>query len=93
MKIDRITYKPGWRFEVTRVGDRASIRLYGDVIDSWHPHAPTMIDFETSVPYDASDEFYLDAAKQLVRRAEQHEINEWFKVDGKRWPTSRHGVF
>lgn len=99
--LKSITYKPNHYFEVVlfpqvedeygeRRNDACGIRLKATVDDSnvisnitlgpeeFFPHHPIylrMIDRE----------YIIDLAFQLVRRHENHEVEEWFKVDGTHW--------
>lgn len=97
--LKSITYKPGYIFEVIyffkiedgeRRSDACGIRMIVTIKDSneWNkitigpeeyfPHHPIylrMIDRE----------YIIDAAFRLVRRFENHEVEEWFRVDGDYW--------
>lgn len=88
LMISRITYKPGWVFRLQ--GNSLFVRA--KVLDSWPPHGETEVEFETAVAPEYSEDLFFRQALRLVQRAETHEMREWFKVDGIRWPDLHHSL-
>ena len=88
--LTQISYKPGWRFEFH---PPANVELRVATIDSWPPHAALETSFETSVWSCCDRDAFIAAVLGLVRQAEEHELREWFKVDGARWPDGEHSKF
>lgn len=92
--VERVTYKPGWCFHVTEiVPGVSSVELRGKVTSSWRPHDEILVTFETSLHEGLDEKSMLTALLSLVRHAESHETQEWFKLDGVRWPHSDHSRF
>lgn len=89
--ISRITYKRGFQFNVERDQSRAIcyIRLTAWVTPSNRPNTEEIIPI---VQMSALDEYALskmsmDSVLQFISHSlfslEKHELNEWFKIDGK----------
>lgn len=88
-RLDRIKYKPGYAFNITRVSPDNSVYLdmymldiTAHVLDAANPTEKIRLNFSAAFdPQDINlpfEEFVLNQIKIM----EMHEVNEWFKIDG-----------
>lgn len=71
-----VTYKPGWKFSATE----EHLVIEHDVADS-RGGQPMHLTFR--FPWDEGWKHYtVDYVWDCIRRAEMHEMAEWFRVDG-----------
>lgn len=86
--VERITYKPGYRFKVESQGEGTYWRylilwVTSDEIDSrtGEPKA----DFERwiELPFTDSEESIVAQVRALLKEIELHEMNEWLRLDGE----------
>jgi hypothetical protein len=90
--LERITYKPGWRFEVSSsygsTGSPDAISLYayhrqpdanrsGEMVQLVCPTSWTEDELS-----DLTDAQLVDRIRRLIIEAEMHEVEEWLKFDG-----------
>lgn len=89
--IAKVTYKPGWRIELTEfcsMGDGRTFegQLHVVTPDSWHPErmAEVLMYEGIAAPYlhENIGTFAVSWLERLIRRCEDHEYNEWLRVDG-----------
>lgn len=82
--VARITYKPGWTFEVYDghwEGQHLVIRT--EVADTYNPGITTILDVHTKIP-PLEDEDQLEKfLAWRLGRLEMHEMREFLKRDGK----------
>lgn len=92
--LKRFTYKPGWRFRVRTRGSssslfgRSQLHIVMETQDSRRDDsAKVEIEMWTSIPYDfeegAPEWSIREWVRHEIRTMELHELDEWFKVDGK----------
>lgn len=83
--MDRFTYKPGYRFTVSESNDpeaAAVIRLDMDVPDSTGNDMLVFGGF--LVPQGLTEEgFWKWLRDHAIDYIENHEADEWFRIDGK----------
>lgn len=88
--LARFTYKPGWEFtaDITPHG-LITLTIRAMVHDADNPQNICPITFtETIDPYivkhraDADERYWMKWLHSMIRRAEEHEIDEFFQVDG-----------
>ena len=87
--MERVTYKPGYQFSVWRAPDGSSLYVTlssaplpdaeGLKPEAQPVHCANMVDFQVLCT-EENRQYY---AAKLIEDLERHEINEWFKVDGK----------
>ena len=91
-----VTYKPGWRFTVRpAAADFAYLEVQAPVYDTATP--ARSMNISISYAFGLSDwvnrrTFYA-FVRQCAKRTEEHEFNEWFRVDGSPWPSDDHSTF
>jgi hypothetical protein len=79
--LSRISYKPGWEFEV-HGSDRMSFRVRPP--DTYGPTGAIVdIVLEVRVDDSMSDDEILDRLRIKILAFEDHECLEWFKLDGE----------
>ena len=82
--LARITYKPGRSFRL--VGE-LSVVMEADLADATRPACNINLSFIKPIPpHDIAlwNEYdLLQHVKRLCAYAEEHEIKEWLKIDGK----------
>jgi hypothetical protein len=93
--VGRLTYKPGWRFEVDP-GMRFGSVYNGEMVVAELRVSQRSKDATLRTPGDSwtmmveplrefqcqDERTLLEAVYRLVKRLELHELDEWFKVDG-----------
>lgn len=89
--LDRVEYKPGWRFQVMPDGPGRIllVAIREDVLDAYGSgkRSPQMTAQglpASDVIGDGSDEMWVHVVHDVLSRAEQHEVDEWFRVGGVR---------
>ncbi len=90
--LDRFSYKSGWEFELqTKVGDTEDsvigLSVIMHVLDASGSDKVIPVQMvKKLIPsrYKTEDEFY-EWLKRTIWIAEDHEMMEWFKVDGKKY--------
>jgi len=89
--LARFRYKPDWHLDITRrpeVGC-ARLRATATVLDSRELCVPERINImgEYNLPrlgeMQDPDLFFRDFLRASIRNMELHEVDEWFRVDGK----------
>lgn len=90
--VKRITYKPGWRIycasrprEPEVPEGELVVRIIFMAEDVTAPGKQTKVGLGVSfwLDQDYSEEVILKRIMQGVRELEMHEVEEWFKVDGR----------
>ena len=84
--LRRITYKPGWTVELyggDYEGPWVDIRF--ECPDAYQPDQTTSIRVRSPVPPTFTDADFVEWLLWRIRRVEDHECREWFKVDGSAW--------
>lgn len=85
--LSKVSYKPGWVFEVSEPDDVQGLRLSIHVTmeDSYKPGNSTELHIHSPIqPLDNQDAF-LRWLLWRLKLVEMHELLEWFKVDSKPW--------
>ena len=85
--VARYTYKPGARFTVSTHEHSygfIAIMLIIEVPDAEHPGQLTRVVNMQSVEPGMPMEVLPQLIRELVRKAELHEIDEWLRLDGAR---------
>lgn len=81
--LDRLTYRPGWTFEVYDgrfEGQHLVIRA--EVDNSYQPGQLVVLDIHSMLPPMRDVAALEDWLGWRLRRVESHEQREWFKRDG-----------
>lgn len=84
--VARVTYKPGWVFEVNvDEWDGLTLRAVATVPDSHNPpDGITVLGIDTPIPPLDDARQFLEWLGWRLRRIEAHEVREWLAVDGRR---------
>lgn len=88
VEVDRITYKPGWVFRLSAgAGDGGTAAGWG------YPHLTITVPFDSrdrpgstlhfQFPIYSPPERIVDVVWCCVQWVENHEMREWFQVDGE----------
>jgi|SRR5260221_431001 len=80
--LDRITYKPGWKIQMTNFGiPRLSIEYA--TVDSDAPNRSTRVVFEIGIELIYLDEKgFVFFVRFAIEQTEEHETREWLRIDG-----------
>lgn len=88
--VARLDYKPNWVFGVVYdpVMDHCSIKITMDVPDSRGsgktvPVGITDCLYPSMADLRGSEQFWKEYFHRQITRIEQHEIDEWFRLDGE----------
>lgn len=83
--LNRLSYKPKWKFELRSEGLSSTIIVKAWVRNSLPPHSDGYVYHTSGFPpiNDMSEDRLVSLVRDYVRRAELHEIDEYFKLDGK----------
>lgn len=86
--LRRVSYKPGWRFTVDdrMHDDEVTIVLQHDTPDVNDPEniiTVTTLTRGLRETYSNEEILLRGVVPKLIRQMEYHEIDEWFKIDGK----------
>jgi hypothetical protein len=90
--VEKVTCKPGWDFEL--VDEDGALRLVITVAgrDSYNPMRPLTVRHFFPVPTATYNEkTWRRWIFECCRGVENHELGEWFKVDGERPFAPLHG--
>lgn len=85
--VSRVTCKPGWSFRL--VDEEGSLRLVITVVgfDSYHNDEHLTVSHFFPVPTATYNEkTWRRWIFEMCHRVENHELGEWFKVDGTTRP-------
>jgi len=91
-----VTYKPGWRFTVRAApAGFAYLELQAPVYDTATParNMTISISYAFGLRDWINQRTFYAFVRACTRRTEEHEFNEWFRVDGQPWPTEDHNTF
>jgi hypothetical protein len=89
--LAKVRYKPGWSFYLKEVTPEsyyfdgcASVTVFCDVPDTYHPEFTVQISASYPVPYYLPDEeaFLHWLRGYVINAVEQHESDEWFRYEG-----------
>lgn len=89
--IDHITYKPEWKIEIPHpLRDRREwhgipvlLKFKTTDIDTGEEIQLAMQElFHYSHLVDVPDKYFIEWIANFIRKFEEHEFREWFKVDG-----------
>lgn len=95
MIVRRVTYKPGWKFNLGTQNfpkhpyDPLNLYITRDeVADVDGPGKTTTLTFIASIDQETAremlaEEFVRHFIGTAIRDFEMHELDEWFKLDGK----------
>lgn len=94
--LERVTYKPGWHFQLlAAAGDFIFLEIDCPCTDSRHER-PVM-NISMSYAFHAgewsNDDRFFAFVRACIQRTEQHELNEFYRVDGRSWPCDIHATF
>ena len=80
----RVSYKPGWTIRAMQgTFEGVKVQILAQVVDSYNPEATVCLDvWSTLPPIQDEDQFLLWLAWRL-KQIEIHEMQEWFKLDGR----------
>lgn len=85
--LARITYKPGTRCDIGPAYDYVLIRITHSVLDACNAADPTPIPVANHLRLDSlehlTERHVLQFIESAYRSFEQHEVDEWLKLDGK----------
>lgn len=87
--ISRISYKPGWKFELRRETFLYSVTssmliITATVKDSRNPENTVEFVMQRMVPeYLTDQELFLKWVKHTLMECEIHEMREFFRLDGE----------
>lgn len=83
-ELERVTYKPGWRFTLYqhRGGEGVWLSIMAELGDAYHPHRTTVINVRSAVPPIPDRSYFHAWLNWRLGRIEQHELCEWYRVDG-----------
>lgn len=90
--VDKATCKQGWEFRLQ--AEDGALRLVITVPgrDSYPPHRPLTVAHFFPVPTATYNEkTWRRWIFEMCRRVENHELGEWFKIDGERPFAPLHG--
>lgn len=86
--VKEISYKPRWRFEIVEAPHEAYVYLglFFDADDAYKPGYWTVVQGATVLPPPALTDrgAFFSWVRHQISAAENHEIDEWFKVSGVR---------
>lgn len=85
--VDRLSYKPGWRFKRGGPGGRF-LCVFATTPDSLHPARERTTQHMFEIPDGLDDRGFCRWVFDCLLQAERHEAAEFFQVDGVRpfWP-------
>ena len=89
--VGRLSYKPGWKFKVWEVTTPSRTVMLSAQFLVPNSNAPeVLLPVGITQHFDAymmglmDERAVIELLRELVRRGEMHEIDEWFMVDGIR---------
>ena len=80
----RVTYKPGWSFEVYEdpwEGPTVHIVARG-LPNGYRPAEPLDLGVRSAIPPIPDTDYFHEWMKWRLRRIETHELREFYRVDG-----------
>ena len=79
-------YKPGWQMHYTfdALRDTGYLHLAWSVPDAYHPERMTQVVSTSAIDPRSSPHLLQAQVYEAIKTAEQHEIDEFFLVDGVR---------
>lgn len=79
--LSRFTYRPGWQFVV----EDGYLKVYASLVDATNPKETIPLVFGRMIPrYDFTHGFeWTRWLFEQVREIEMHEVQEFFRIDGK----------
>jgi hypothetical protein len=88
----RVKCKPGWEFELATEEGALLLVITVPGRDSYPPHRPLTVKHFFPVPTTTYNEkSWQRWIFEMCRRLENHELGEWFMVNGKRPFAPMHG--
>jgi hypothetical protein len=94
--LARVTYKPGWHFALHPAsGGFVWLEVQCPVIDSVLSNLGMTIalSYAFNVEEWVSEARFFAFVRDCVKRTEEHELNEFFRVDNRGWPCELHATF
>lgn len=83
--VSKATCKPGWAFALRDEEDALRLVITVQGQDSYEPEIPLRVAHLFPVPTATYNEkSWRRWIFEMCRRVENHELGEWFKIDGKR---------
>lgn len=90
--VDKTTCKPGWEFRLVPEDGALRLVILVPGRDSYHPNRPLTVNHLFPVPTATYNEkTWRRWIFEMCRRVENHELGEWFKIEGARPFPPLHG--
>lgn len=90
--IARTECKPGWKFSVEEADDNLRLVITVEGRNSYHPEESLRVRHYFPAPIATYNEpSWRRWIFEQCRRLENHELGEWFRVDGQRPFAPLHG--
>ena len=90
--VEKATCKPGWEFALVTENEALRLVITVPGRDSYEPHNPLTVRHYFPVPTATYNEkTWRRWIFEMCRRVENHELGEWFKIDGARPFPPLHG--
>jgi hypothetical protein len=90
--VDKATCKPGWVFRLAYEDGAPRLVITVPGHDSYAPERPLTVSHFFPVPTATYNEkSWRRWIFEMCRRVENHELGEWFKIDGRRPFPPLHG--
>lgn len=81
--LDRITYKPGWKIQMTNFGV-PRLEIEYATIDALNPNRSTRVTFQKAIElHYLNQKGFLFFVRLSIEQAEEHETREWLKFNGR----------
>jgi hypothetical protein len=87
--LSRLKYKPGWEFAIQALGGMSGQVLKITIspqMNAWPPHQDQVGAHQFPIPPipETDEKFWVGWLRDCIRKAEFHEIDEWFQIDDER---------
>lgn len=79
----RVSYKPEWEFAVFDDGMDTTLCITAVIGNSYRPGETVLLDIHSMIPPHTSESDFLRWLFWRILKIEQHEVQEWLKVDGE----------
>jgi hypothetical protein len=84
--LERVSYKPNVTFELDYASYGVStlvLKIAMNAPDAIPPHRPTVVYSRNLLPAHLSEKYFIYFLEQAIKKHEDHEFKEWFKLDGR----------
>ncbi len=92
--VERITYKPGYEVVYMPPAQAGGYSLHSGVLymklvleNSYRPGTETLVQFQMAVSRhvidDVNEKYWRHLIRQFFNEFEQHELDEWLRIDGE----------